>query len=147
MIASPDVLEPLRKLHLARINESFDHEPLRLETLVQTPLPRKIIKTYNSGFAIAAGGRLAFRVDQTFQRCRGLVGFDPTADENGNATLRMLADGVELVNLPLVKAEMNQPVPFDIDIAGADRLVIEIDYRDGRSVGDQIHLVDLVLTK
>lgn len=147
LLASPAIVESLRQMRIARINQSFSGDPLRVESIDDSPFQRKTIKTFNSGFAIAGGGRLAFRLGGEYKRLRGLIAFAPTADERGMVRMKISADGEEIFNQTLAKVDMAKPLPIDFVIEGRDRVLIEVGYHDGRSVGDQLHLVDLVLSK
>jgi len=59
----------------------------------------------------------------------------------------MLVDGKERYSQELVKKEMTEPQAFEIDLVDGQRMIIEIDYADGRSIGDVIHLVNPTLQK
>ena len=61
--------------------------------------------------------------------------------------VRILVDGKELYAQEFVKNEMTEPQPFEIDLVNVQRMIIEVDYADGRSIGDVIHLVNLTLQK
>lgn len=147
LLASPAIVESLRQMRIARINQSFSGDPLRVESIDDSPFQRKTVKTFNSGFAIAGGGRLAFRLDGEYKRLRGVIAFAPTADIRGLVRMKISADGEEIFDQLLAKRKMTKPLPIDFDIGGKDRILIEVGYHDGRSVGDQLHLVDLVLSK
>ena len=59
----------------------------------------------------------------------------------------MRAGGKLLLQERLENKMMDRPLKLDLDINGAKRIVFELSYHDGRSVGDQVHLVDLKVSK
>lgn len=147
LLASPFVVEQLRAFRLAKRNVGFDDLPLTLEWHDGTSQKRQTRKTYRSGFAMSGGGKLAFAIDRQYKRFQAKVGFAPSAHPAGHVTVTVTADGVELYNQAVAKRTMNLPLQLDLDVTNCQRLVIEVGYADGQSVGDQIHLVDTYLSR
>ena len=152
ILADGKLVEKLRQLRLARIDQSFDGQPLSLEfprpaEEVEAGKARTTTREFDSGIAIQGGGRLAWRLDGNYQSLSGLIGFAPQASEFGDVKVRMLVDGETVLDQELAKASMLQPQAFTIDLTDKQRMIIEIDYADGRSIGDVIHLVNLTLQK
>ena len=152
LLASGAVVEKLRQLRLARINQSFSGRPLSLEVSrpdaeSQLGKTRTIERTYATGIAVQGGGRLAWRLNGEYQALKGLVGFSPEASEFGKVNVRMVVDGEVAFEKELTKKWMTNPHAFEIDLANHQRIIIEVDYADGRSIGDVIHLVNLALQK
>lgn len=148
LIASAVTIDALRKLNLARVNQSFDDQPLSLlfeNRHGQLLLPKK--KQFAHGFAMRGGSKLAFGIDQNMKTLTGFVGFDPAANRNGEVLLTIRVEGKIAFEQPLKNREMTNPLQLRIDVTGAKRIVIEVEYFDGLSVGDQIHLVDLKVSK
>ena len=152
LLAGQAVVEKLRQLRIARINQSFSGQPLSLrvprpEAEVEAGKTRTVERVYDSGFAVQGGGRLAWRLDGDYQSLNGLIGFAPQASEHGRVKVQILVDGKERYTQELVNNEMTDPQPFEIDLVDSQRMIIEIDYADGRSIGDVIHLVNPTLQK
>ena len=152
LLAGQAIVEKLRQLRLARINQSFSGQPLSLEVPrpaaeVEVGKTRTVKRVYDSGIAVQGGGRLAWRLDGDYQSLSGLIGFAPQASEFGRVEVRILVDGKERYAQELAKNDMTEPQSFDIDLVDGQRMIIEIDYADGRSIGDVIHLVNLTLQK
>jgi hypothetical protein len=148
LIASAATIDALRKLNLAKINQTYDGQPLSLlfeNRRGPALLPDK--KQFEHGFAVRGGGKLAFGLDENMTMLTGLVGFDPAANRNGEVLLTIRVDGKIALEEPLRKRNMANPLQVEVDISGARRIVFQVDYLDGRSVGDQIHLVDLKVSK
>ena len=146
------IAEKLRQLRLARINQSFSGGPLSLEIPrapdeIESGKTRTVERFFNSGIAVQGGGRLAWRLNGNYQSLKGLIGFSPQASEFGNVKVRMMGDGQVLFEQELAKKSMLDPIAFEVDLVDHQRMIIEVDYADGRSIGDVIHLVNLTLQK
>ena len=152
LLAGSGIVEKLRSLRLARMNQSFSGRPLSLEVPrtdaeIEAGKTLTVERSFETGIAIQGGGRLAWRLDGDYQSIKGLVGFSPDASEFGNVKLRLLVDGKVAYEQELVKSAMTEPETFEVDLQDRQRMIIEIDYADGRSIGDMIHLVNVTLQK
>ena len=149
LVASPTHLESLTKLNRSIANESFTGQPLSLRTLPSDGLDfLATTQTYSKGFAISAGGRLAFNLNGQFQRLTALAGFDPEMDAlAGSVKIEIQVDQKITLSAVLDNRQLAQPFPVDVNLTNAKRLVIRVNYHDGRSVGDRIHLVDARLSR
>ncbi len=149
LVASQANLDNLAKLNLSVANENFSGQPLSLRTLPTDGLSFLAkTQTYERGFAIQAGGRLAFNLNGQFKRLTALAGFDPEMEAlPGNVQIEIQVDNRTVVSKVLENRRLVQPLPIDVDLVGAKRLIIRVNYHDGRSVGDRIHLVDARLSR
>lgn len=143
------ILEHLKKVRLPRANLSYSSEPLDLKfypeptNFLQPPERRE----FKSGYAMHGGSKLVFNLDGNFERLTGLAGFAPTADQSGNVTLQIRADNRSVLSQHMLNRYEQNPVEIDINVKGIKRLVIEVDYHDGRAVGDTLHLCDLKVSR
>ena len=152
LLADSGIVEKLKQLRLARIDQSFDGQPLSLEfprpaAEVEAGKSQMTTREFDSGLAVQGGGRLAWRLGGDYQSLSGMIGFSPRANEFGDVKVRMLVDGDVVFEQELVNKTMIEPAVFEIDLTDRQRMIIEIDYADGRSIGDVIHLVNLTLRK
>jgi len=149
LVASPTHLESLSKLNQSIANESFAGQPLSLRTIPSDGLDfLATTQTYSKGFAISAGGRLAFNLNGQFQRLTALTGFDPEMDAlAGKVKIEIQVDQKIAMSAVLDNRQLIEPFPVDVDLTNAKRLVIRVNYHDGRSVGDRIHFVDARLSR
>ena len=149
LVANKLSMEHLSRLRTARINESFSRLPLELRSLPKDGLDfLATTETYTKGFAISGGGRLSFTLNGQFKRLTALVGFDPEIESlPGVVKLLIEVDGQPLVSEVLENRTLQKPFPIDIDIVGAQRLVIRLDYHDGRPIGDRIHIVNAKVSR
>ena len=148
LITSAAIVEKLRGMKLARANTSFKGLPLALEF---SPNEGQAfvseIRQFQQGFAIQGGGKLAFSLGGRYQKLTGMVGFDPDASINGKVEFLVFLDGKTAVEQILVHRDMKNPLQLELDIKNAKRVVFQVDYQDGRSTGDQLHLVNLKVTQ
>ncbi len=149
LVASQTNLDSLAKLNLSVANETFSGQPLSLRTLPTDGLNfLATTQIYEKGFAINGGGRLAFNLNGQFKRLTALAGFAPNTEAlPGSVQMEIQVDKKTVLSSVLENRSLAQPMPIDVDLAGAKRLIIRVNYHDGRSVGDQIHLVDARLSR
>lgn len=148
LMTSSAIMEKLRRLKLAKVNRSFGGDPLSLKFFSDDGAGHlSEIRQFEHGFAMQGGGKLAFSLNGQFNNLKGWVGFDPRASESGQVKLIVLADGKPLVEKVLIHRTIRQPLELDLNIKDVKRLVFQVDYHDGRSTGDQIHLVELKVSQ
>lgn len=148
LITSSAILEKLRRLKLATKNESFSGEPLSLKIYPESGQSfLSEIKQFEHGYAMQGGGKLAFSLNGRYEKLTGLVGFDPLASISGHVKFIVLVDGKPLVQKEMIHRTMKNPIELDVDIKDAKRVVFQVEYQDGRSIGDQIHLVNLKVSQ
>ena len=148
LMTSSAIVDKLRRLKLARVNESFSGQPLSLKFHSQSGLSFLAkTKQFENGFAIQSGGKLAFAVNGQYSRLSGLVGFDPSANPSGDVLFKVLVDGKIVVENEMRNREMENPIELDLDIKNANRIVFQVDFHDGRSTGDQLHMVNLKVSQ
>jgi hypothetical protein len=147
LIAHSMIVKKLKPFRLPRRNRSMRDEPLSLVLDKEFRQLATAQQVFSNGFSIGGGGKLAFTLNGQFKTLTGLVGFDPEADASGVVRFVIQVDGKAKVDERLENATLNQPIDIDIDVTNAKRLVIKVDYEDGRNVGDQIHFVDPKLSR
>lgn len=143
LLASDEILESLKALRIAKFNQDFRGEPLTLRTTPPSGLTYlSETMTYDKGIAIVGGGRVVFAVNGQFKRLTGLVGFDPKAYIGGAVNFVVKTDGQTAISEVLRLSAVPQPIALNLDIAGTKRISISVEYADGKSAGDVLHLVD-----
>ena len=144
LVASPAVLGSLSKLKVATANQDASGQPLTIRWEKSNgATSASIEQSYDKGFAISGGGRLAFNLNGQFKRLTAIVGFAPSTQRlEGVVKFVVQADGKTKLESILKNRKLTHPLPVDIDVSNVNRLVIRVDYHDGRSIGDQIHIVD-----
>lgn len=149
LVASPTTVPQLEQLFVAKMNESFSSGPLTLKTLAEDGLELKpVTSSFEKGFAISGGGKIGFRLNRQFKTLTAMAGFSPDLPtRDGVVRLVIQVDGQNRFSQVMEDRAMEQPIDIEIDLSDADRLVIRVDYEDGRVVGDQIHLVNARVTR
>ena len=148
LIASAEIANRLKAFRQPRIDESALGEPLALmDAIPAAPHSGMAVVEFQRGISIAGGGKISWRLGGEFTSLSGKVGFDPTADPAGVAELIIEVDGRAGFTSTMSNAEVAAPLPFTVDVADAERIVIRVNYADGRDLGDQLNLVELQLTR
>jgi hypothetical protein len=100
--------------------------------------PLKVGKTsYSEGICMPARTTLTYALDGAFARFRCEVGLQDDEGTHGNATVRVLADGSPLLELPQVTAP-DPPHAVDVDVSGRQRLTLEVDFGENLQIGDVV---------
>ncbi len=142
LIASSAILDKLRSLKLPRANRGFDNRKLELQIRARDGL-RGELRSFETGYAMVGGSKIAFSLGAKYERLTGLVGFAPKSGVGGDLKVIIRGDDKILLEMRMEKRSLQSPIEIDLNIKDCDRLVIEVEYYDGRSIGDLIHLCDL----
>lgn len=148
LMTSSSILERLRKMKLARANETFSGKPLSLRFFEDNGIgsPGQI-KHFENGFCVYGGSRLSFNLNGQYSQLSGFVGFNPEASLSGKVKFRVILDGEAVLEKVLIHRTMKNPLQIDLDVKDVDRIVFQVEYHDGRSTGDQLHLVDMKVSR
>lgn len=101
--------------------------------------------SYAKGLALHSRARLVYRLPDAFRRFKAVAGIDDRVRPRGNARLVIEADGRIL--LETVLRGTDPPKPIDLDLAGAQRLVVLVDFGDEMDVSDHVDLADARVLK
>jgi hypothetical protein len=86
-----------------------------------------------------------YRLPDGFNRFIAIAGIDPATTSTGNVRLSILAD-----DRPLLESEIagdQPPQPIDVQINGAKRLKIIVDFGQNLDTGDWLNLCDAKIAK
>ena len=144
LIANASLLSRLRSLKLPRANRSFDNRPLELQIGTGNGFE---IREFKNGYAMVGGSKLAFQLGKNYERLTGWVGFSPRAGQAGNLLFRVSCDGDVILEKAMNRGQMSEATEIKLDVKDRERLVIEVDYLDGRAIGDLLHLCDWKVAK
>ena len=86
-----------------------------------------------------------YRLPAGFNRFTALAGIDPATTADGNVRLAILADDRSLLETEI--AGDQPPQPIDVEIAGAKRLKIVVDFGQNLDTGDWLNLCDAKIVK
>lgn len=128
--------ERLEKLYAPRFDEANNGDPLRLE-------PGGDV--YEKGIALHSRTELIYRLTQPYKRLQADVGLDPRFRHAGNVELVISSEKGQLFR----KAVTPDAPRFelDVDIDGARRLTIVVDFGEGWDVSDYLNLCDARVSK
>ena len=102
---------------------------------------------YAKGLGLHSRCELTYGVAGEYVTFAAVAGIDAAADRRGNATLKVLGDGKELIK-PVKLVGGAPPVPVRCDLSGIKQLTILVDFGDdGIDVGDHVDLADARLVK
>lgn len=132
----PPALAPLvEQFYRPRFDEALESGPLKLGD-----------RDYARGLALHSRTELAFLLPEPFKRFTAVVGIDDRVRPGGNVRLVIRAD--ERVLLDRIVTGAEEPLPISLDLTGAARLHILVDYGDDASdAADHLDIVDPRLFK
>lgn len=124
----------IAQFYAPRRDEGREHGPIRLAG-----------KTYAKGLALASRTSIEYRLPAGLRTLKAIAGIDDAVRKNGSVRLEISADRRSLFEGDISGKE--PPVEVDLDIAGAKRLSILVDYGDNASAGDYLNLGDARMLK
>ncbi|HEY2826653.1 MAG TPA: NPCBM/NEW2 domain-containing protein, partial [Pirellulales bacterium] len=86
-----------------------------------------------------------YRVPAGMKKFKATAGIDDSVRDIGNIRLKISADGKTLFDKPVTGKDV--PVELDLEVAGAKRLSILVDYGDQFDAGDYLDLADARMLK
>ncbi len=117
-----------------RRDTGFESAPLRLDG-----------RQYAKGLALQSRTTIVYRLPGKFRLFRAVVGIDESVRATGNAVLRLSADGKTLWEGAVRGTDPASELELELD--GARRLEIVVDFGDDQDVGDRVNLCDARVTK
>lgn len=148
LLASPEIVQPLKSLRLAKFNRDMRGEMLTLRNVPESGLSY-LTETvaYEKGIAISGGGRVVFALNGQFKQLTGMVGFDPNAFIGGVVRFEVKTDGQVAISEVMRAEETLQGIALSLDVTETERISISVQYEDGKPAGDVLHLVDLKVSR
>ena len=144
-IELPSSAEIVRQFGAVRRDQSFSGSMLSLRWSSSQLPSRHELRTYAKGLALRSRTELVYRVPRGMNRLVALAGIDPATAEQGHVVLEIYAD-----DRPVWQREIggdDPPVEIDVQVAGARRLRIVVDYGSNLDFGDRLHLVEARFSK
>jgi hypothetical protein len=101
-------------------------------------------RSFSKGLSIRSRTEMIYRLPPGYNRLIAISGIDPAARATGNVRLSIFAD-----DRPLVETEIagDQTQPIDVEIAGAKRLKLIVDFGQNLDTGDWLNLCDAKIVK
>jgi hypothetical protein len=103
-------------------------------------------KSYKKGLALHSRTTMVYRLAGRFHRFKATAGIDDRFRPRGNVRLVIRGDDQVLLTL-MVAGTDEQPQPIDVDLGGARRLTILVDFGDDLDVADHLDLCEARIVK
>lgn len=116
-------------------NANLDGTPLRLGGV-----------RYERGVVVHSKARLAWKLSGAYVRLRAQLGIADLVANQGDCTVDISVDGKSLWRRDSVRGG-DKPVALDLDLSGAQRLELVVDYGARYDIGDHLALADAFLVK
>lgn len=148
LLASPEIVDQLKSLRVARFNEDFRGQSIALESIPQQGVEYLgRTESFDKGVAISGGGRVTYSLNRQFKRLTGQVGFDPQAYPGAAVRFVVKTDGQTAISELLKAQDLLQPIGLDLNVSETDRISIAVEYADGKIAGGVLHLADLKVSR
>jgi len=103
--------------------------------------------TYPKGLGLHSRCELTYTVGAAYESLSALAGIAPAGGKRGNALLKVLGDGKDLIE-PIKLLGGAAPIPVRCKLAGVKTLTVLVDFGDdGTDVGDHVNLAEARLIK
>lgn len=102
-------------------------------------------KDYASGLELSSQTRMVFRLPGSFQTFQTVLGIDDSVRPGGNADVTILADDRILFQGTITGKDA--PKPLSLNVSGARRLTLLVDFGQEGSLSDHAAFADAQLTK
>ena len=126
--------EAIKRFYAPKRDEGREHQPLSIDG-----------KTYAKGLALYSRTELEYRVPSGSKKLQATAGIDTSVRDVGHVQLVISADGKKLFDHPIGGSD--GAVPIDLDVSGAKRLSILVDFGEGLDAGDYLNLADARIVK
>lgn len=126
--------ESLLKFNAPQLNRAFGGGKIQLGG-----------KEYATGLELCSRTQIVFRLPSAFQTFRATVGIDDSVRPGGSSEVTILAD--EKVLFKDVLTGKDAPKPLNLDLSGARRLTILVDFGENGNFGDYVGFGDAALEK
>lgn len=103
-------------------------------------------RLYLKGIGLHSAARLSYRLDQPWSRFQAELGIDDSTGGSGSAGFRVFVDGMQKYTSPPIRGGM-QPQAISIDLTGAKKLDLVVDYGEAGDVMDHADWLGARLVK
>ena len=86
-------------------------------------------RLYLKGLGMHTAARLSYALDQSYRRFQAELGVDDSTSGGGSVRFRVLVDGRQKHTSETIRGGA-APVPISVDVTGAKRLDLIIDFAD-----------------
>ena len=97
-------------------------------------------RQFRHGLVVQSRTELTYRLASKYQRFRATAGIDPASSDHADVELALFVDNSEVYRQSISKS--GKAAEIDIDVAGARRLKLLVDYGENIHLGDRLYLGD-----
>ena len=119
-------LEPAEYRHVPYLNLRW---PYRRDRSVTAGRLRCAGRLYQKGLGVHSTSRLTYRVDKPYRRFQAELGVDDSTAGRGSVRFRVFVDRKEKHRGETIRGGQ-PPVPVSVDVTGAERLDLIVDFAD-----------------
>jgi hypothetical protein len=101
---------------------------------------------YDKGLGVHSRSELTYALDGRYEMFAALVGLDDHSGRRGSVRVRVEVDGVAHYRSPELTAG-GPPVAVRVDVYGARRLTLHVEYGRGGNVGDDLNWAEALLVR
>ncbi len=120
--------------------------PYRADRNVTGGLLRSGGRLYLKGIGMHSAARLTYRLAEPYRQFQAELAIDDNASGRGSVGFRVYVDGSPKYASPIVRGGM-RPVPVSVDVSGAKRLDLIVDYADHADELDRANWLDTRLVR
>ena len=126
-------------------NAAFGGGTLRLRFRDERAAGVWRVQTFDEGWALRSQSHVVLELEPWARQLRGWIGIDPATAATGSAEVTILADGEALLTLQV--DGRTEPVELSLPVEGVRQLTLRVDYGENLDTGDNVHFVDLRVTR
>jgi len=120
--------------------------PYRTDRNVCGGMLRSSGRLYLKGLGMHSAARLTYLVEQPYRRFQAELAIDDGTSGRGSVRFRVFVDGREQYASETIRGG-STPVPVSLDLAGAERLDLVVDFADRADVQDHANWLDARLVE
>jgi hypothetical protein len=120
--------------------------PYRTDRNVAGGMLRSAGRLHLKGLGVHSAAWLTYRLSEPYRRFQAEASIDDAARGRGSVRFRVFVDGSPKYASPVVRGSM-APVPVSVDLSGAERLDLVVDFADRADELDHANWLDARLVR
>jgi len=122
------------------------HWPYRTDRSVSGGWLRADGRLYSKGLGVHSAARLTYLIDEPYRRFEAELAIDDGTSGRGSVRFRVFVDGIPKYTSPTVRGR-EPPVAVSVDLSGAKRLDLVVDFADRADEQDHADWLDARLVR
>jgi hypothetical protein len=119
--------------------------PYRTDRNVSESLLRAGARPYLKGLGMHSASRLTYVLPESVRRFQAELAIDDSTEGRGSVRFRVFVDGREKYTSPIVRGGQT-PIPISVDLAGANRLDLIVEFADRADEQDHANWLEARLS-